>query len=302
MCNFFSFVTDPVNHPAEHYYFDWEYRKGNLDDDGVDSHSHICSHFNLNEDFCNKYEFNPLTKRFVVDQINAERDDSRAAEKWVNRIDFKTIVEPLIIKPIVNPLKLPKVSEPTEEQIGWLKEWTSVLDSVWTSVRYAVLDSVWTSVRYSVGNSVWDSVGNSVGDSVRTSVRYSVGNSVGNSVWDSVEASFTSVGDSVRNSVWNSVGNSVGESVGESVWGSVRNSVWNSVWDSVGESVWGSAWAYFSTFFDIEYKFDFSPAVKLWESGLVPSFDGTTWRLHSGENADSVFEWTPPEPPEVNNE
>ena len=278
MCNFFSFVTDPVNHPAEHYYFDWEYRKGNLDDDGVDSHSHICSHFNLNEDFCNKYEFNPLTKRFVVDQINAERDDSRAAEKWVNRIDFKTIVEPLIIKPIVNPLKLPKVSEPTEEQIGWLKEWTSVLDSVWTSVRYAVLDSVWTSVRYSVGNSV------------------------GNSVWDSVEASFTSVGDSVRNSVWNSVGNSVGESVGESVWGSVRNSVWNSVWDSVGESVWGSAWAYFSTFFDIEYKFDFSPAVKLWESGLVPSFDGTTWRLHSGENADSVFEWTPPEPPEVNNE
>ena len=49
MCDFFSFVTDPVNHPAEYYYFDWEYRKDNLDDDGVDSHSHICSHFKLNE-------------------------------------------------------------------------------------------------------------------------------------------------------------------------------------------------------------------------------------------------------------
>ena len=75
MCNFFSFVTDPVNHPAEYYHFDWEYRKSHLDDDGVDSHSHICAHFKLNEDRCNKYEFNPLTGRFDIDQINSERDD-----------------------------------------------------------------------------------------------------------------------------------------------------------------------------------------------------------------------------------
>ena len=192
MCNFFSFVTDPVNHPAEYYYFDWEMRQ--KDFDGADSHSHICSHFKLTEDVCNKYEFNPLTKRFVVDQINAERDDSEAAQKWANRLDFKTIVEPLIVKPIVNPLELLKVEKPTDEQIGWLKEWISV----------------WASVRASVG------------DSVRDSVR-----------------------------------------------------------------------AYVSSFFDVEYKFDFSSVVKLWEAGLVPSFDGTTWRLHSGENADVVFEWNP---------
>ena len=36
MCKFFSFVTDPVNHPAEYYYFDWEYRKDNFDDDGAE--------------------------------------------------------------------------------------------------------------------------------------------------------------------------------------------------------------------------------------------------------------------------
>jgi hypothetical protein len=200
MCNFFSFVTDPVNHPAEYYYLDWEYRKANLIADDADSHSHICKEFNLREDVCNKYEFNPLKKRFVIDQINAERDDSKAAEKWANRLDFKTVVEPLIIKPIVNPLELPKVSEPTNEQIGWLKEW----------------DSVWDSVLASVGNSVWA---------------------------------------------------------------------------SVGASVWDSVWGYISSFFNIEYKFDFSSAVKLWESGLVPSFDGTIWRLRSGKNADVVFEW-----------
>ena len=244
MCEFFSFVTDPVNHPAEYYYFDWEYRKDNLKADGADSHSHICKEFNLREDVCNKYEYNPLTKRFVIDQINAERDDSEAAQKWANRLDFKTIVEPLIVKPIVNPLELLKVEKPTDEQIGWLKEWISV----WASVRDSVRASVWDSVRASVRASVWASVGASVCDSVCDSVRASVGASVWASVCDSVRAS---VGDSVR--------------------------------------------AYVSSFFDVEYKFDFSSVVKLWEAGLVPSFDGTTWRLHSGKSADVVYEWKPGE-------
>ena len=214
MCNFFSFVTDPVNHPAEYYYFDWEYRKAHLDDDGVDSHSHICAHFNLDEDVCNKFEFSPLTKKFEIDQINSERDDSVAAEKWVKRLDFKTVVEPLIVKPIVNPFELPAVEHVTDEQIGWLKEWASVRALV----------------------------GASVGDLVRDLVSDSVGSSVSDSVWESVRA---------------------------------------------------SSWAYFSSFFAIEYKFDFSPAVNLWEAGLVPSFDGTTWRLHTGKPARVVYEWTP---------
>ena len=210
MCNFFSFVTDPVNHPAEYYYFDWEYRKAHLNDDGVDSHSHICAYYLLNEDRCNKYEFNPLTGRFDIDQINSERDDSNAAEKWAKRQDFKEIVETLIIKPIVKPFELPKVEQVTDEQIGWLKEWASVrdlvLDSVWDAVRDLVLDSVWASVR---------------------------------------------------------------------------------------DSVWASVWAYIGSFFDIDYKYDFAPSIKLWESGLVPSFDGETWRLHSGKAAEVVHEWKP---------
>ena len=214
MCQFFSFVTDPVGHPAEYYYFDWEYRKANLDDEGVDSHSHICAHFNLNEDRCNKYEYSPVTGEFVVDQINSKRDDQEAAENWVKRLDFKTIVEPLIIKPIVNPFELPAVERVTDEQIDWLKSWASVRDSV----------------------------GASVGDLVRDLVSDSVGSSVSDSVWESVRA---------------------------------------------------SSWAYFSSFFAIEYKFDFSPAVNLWEAGLVPSFDGTTWRLHTGKPARVVYEWTP---------
>ena len=245
MCNFFSFVTDPVNHPAEYYYLDWGYRKANLDEDGADSHPHICAYYKLNEDKCNKYEYNPLTGEFIVDQINSERDDREVAEKWVNRLDFKEIVEPLIIKPIVKPFELPKVEQVTDEQIGWLKEWASVWDSV--------VDSVRASVRASVSASVWDSV------------------------WASVRAS---VVDSVRASVW------------DSVWASVRA--------SVRASVSASVWAYISTFFAIEYKFDFSSAVKLWDDGLVPSFNGTTWRLHTGKDAHVVYEWTPDKEREEN--
>ena len=210
MCNFFSFVTDPINHPSEYYHFDWEYRKAHLNDDGVDSHSHICARFKLDEDVCNKYEFNPLTKAFTIDQINSKRDDSEAAEKWANRLDFKTIIEPLIIKPIVNPFELQAVEKVTDEHLQWLKEW----------------DSVWASVR--------DLVGASVRDLVLASVR-----------------------------------------------------------DLVGASVGASVRAYFSSFFAINYKYNFSSVANLWNAGLVPSFDGTTWRLHSSENADVVYEWAP---------
>jgi hypothetical protein len=61
------------------------------------------------------------------------------------------------------------------------------------------------------------------------------------------------------------------------VWDSVRASVWDSVRASVGASMR----AYCSDFVDVKYKYDFSPAIKLWKKGLVPSFDGKLWRLHS---------------------
>ena len=74
---------------------------------------------------------------------------------------------------------------------------------------------------------------------------------------------------------------------------SVRDSVWDSVRDSVGDSVWASVRAYVSSFFSIKYKHDFSPAIRLWESGLVPSFDGTTWRLYGGAKVEVLYEWKP---------
>ncbi len=240
MCKFFSLVSDGKGFPM---YFDWANRKrilkGKLKYDSADSHTSIADYYGYKgekEDELNKYEYNPLTGVFTVDQINTT-DDSKDIEKFCKNLDFKEVIKPLIIKKIINPFTDLETIAVTKEDIALVEKWDSVEASVWVSVR--------ASVRASVGASVWDSVG--------ASVWASVGASVGASVWASVRAS-------------------VGASVGVSVWVSVGA--------SVGVSVWVSVWAYCSSFMDIKYKHDFSSAIKLWEKGLVPSFDGKIWRLH----------------------
>jgi hypothetical protein len=202
--------------------------------------------------------------------IGREHEDAcrKAHAKWQKQLD-----EFIIRHPIVHPFKL-TAPEVGTKQVALLKKWDSV--------------------GASVGASVWDSVGDSVRASVWASVGASVGDSVGDSVWASVWAS---VGDSVGDSVWDSVGASVRASVGASVWDSVRASVWDSVRDSVRASVR----AYTGSFFKIPVwkyvkhpkgKYPYQPLVDLWNQGFVPSFDGTTWRLHAGPKAAIVYSIT----------
>lgn len=114
------------------------------------------------------------------------------------------------------------------------------------------------------------------------------------SVWDSVRASvWASVRDSVRDSVWNSVW----DSVLASVLASVGDLVWDSAWDSVGASVRAYTGYIFTPcvkkWKHIKHKkgeYPFQPAVDLWKKGLVPSFDGKTWRLHGGEEGKVLWE------------
>ena len=236
MCKFFSMCSDGNGNPI---YFDWDKRKQILDGvitnvESPDSHTSIATYFGHKgekEDKLNKYEYNPLTKQFTIDQINTT-DDKSIIEKWVRELDFKTIVPHLNLYPIKNPLET-KAKKVSKKDLLLLKEWINV--------RASVGDSVGDSVRASVLASVWDSVRDSVGASVGDSVRASVWASVWDSVWDSVN-------DSVDDSVWASVRDSVWDSVDDSV----DDSVWASVRDSVGDSVWGphdANWLGFYNFF-----------------------------------------------------
>jgi hypothetical protein len=159
----------------------------------------------------------------------------------------------LVRKQIINPFQIAP-PKITEAHIKLVRDWASVRASVGTSVWASVEDSVWDSVWASVEDSVWDSVGDSV--------------------WASVE---------------------------DSVWDSVWASVEDSVWDSVGDSVWAycgsffvlprDAWKY-TTYIETD-EYPFLPLVKLWEQGLVPSFDGEVWRMHGGKDADILWEGIP---------
>ena len=214
MCEFFSCVSDGK---GTVYYFDAEMRRkiiaGETEYQDTDSHTSIAHWYGFrgrDEDSLNKYEYNPLTGKFTIDQLNTT-DDSERVKTFCKALDFSTIVPRLVIKPIVYPLHDIVAGDVREAEIGLLKTWASV-------------------------------------------------------------------GDSVRTSVWDSVG------------------------DSVRASVWTSVWAYISSFFIIEkWKYidhepgqnPFQPCINLWERGLVPSFDGQTWRLHAGPSAKIVYEWTP---------
>lgn len=199
MCDFFSFVSDGN---GKFMYFDWELRRKCLSDElsyDPDSHTSIADYYGYigeKEDILNKYEYNPLTDKFKIDQINTVRD-SEPAKAFVEALDFKAIVPALIVKPIVNPFTIENEVEPRD--VENLHKCASVRASVWASVGY--------SARASVGESVWESV------------------------WESVRAS---VWETVWESVWASDGASVWESVWESIRASDGESLWESVWESVG--------------------------------------------------------------------
>ena len=168
---------------------------------------------------------------------------------------YNDVVSPL--HPLALPLRIP-----TKADLTLLSKWASV----WASVRDSMRDSVWASVRDSVWDSVW------------ASMRASVGDSMGASVWDSV-----------WDSVW--------ASVGASVWDSMGASVWDSVWDSVGASMGAYVGWIFAPVVPkwkcATYRkgtYPLMASVKLWQRGLVPSFDGTEWRLHSGPKGEIVWQ------------
>ena len=110
---------------------------------------------------------------------------------------------------------------------------------------------------------------------------------------------WASVSASVRASVSASVGASVGASVSASVGASVWASVWASVSASVWASVWDSVWAYVGGLFPgiTTWKHaeklgpaPWRPLLTMWYAGYVPSYDGTTWRVHAGPDARVVWE------------
>ena len=89
----------------------------------------------------------------------------------------------------------------------------------------------------------------------------------------------------VWDTVWDTVGDTVWDTVGDTVWYTVRDTVWDTVWAYTGSLFMIEKWGDYPS-----GTYPFQPAVDLWKHGLVPSYDGKTWRLHSGEKGEVVYE------------
>ena len=152
MCQFFSFVGD--GHGSFRYH-DWEDRQriGVNSDPGPDSHTGIPTTARVPAErqfLWSKYEYQPLTREFTIDN-GVEEHDHEAARNWVEALDFRKVIPTLKVKPILHPLKIVPPRSITKKHLEMLEDWASVRASVGDSVWASVGDSV----RASVGASVW---------------------------------------------------------------------------------------------------------------------------------------------------
>ena len=95
------------------------------------------------------------------------------------------------------------------------------------------------------------------------------------------------------------VGKYIYNYINDCIWSYCGNHIMNAICFSVPpcmmnsylyNSMVNSLVVYGASFFDIKYNFDFSPLLKLYNAGFVPSFDGVKWRLHSGLEGTIIFE------------
>lgn len=124
------------------------------------------------------------------------------------------------------------------------------------------------------------------------SLRDSVGASFGTSVWKSIDISL--INDPRMNTIMFSVGYNLIESILDSIENSNSNQFYLFV-DVVRSSVLASLGAYISSlvwqYQDQKQNYNpYQSAIELWNNGFVPSFDGEVWRLHTGKDANIVFE------------
>ena len=261
MSSFFSLVSAG---DGKALYFDAKIRqkiKNKELDYGEDSHSSISSYYGYQgekEDILNKYEYNPITRIFKIDQKNNPIDDSEIIKKFCDQLDFKTVVPKLNVHQLIDPFKDFSIVKTTEKDLKLLKKWISIRASVENSIG----DSVWDSVRASVGNSIGNSIMGSIGNWVEAS---SIGNSIMLLIGDSVWAYISSFFNLKR---WRYIKHKKGENLFQ-----FCVNLWNKDWKYIKHN---------------KRENPFQSCIDLWNRGIIPSFDGKNWRLH-GKDGKEIY-------------
>jgi len=218
---------------------------------GMDSHNDISEHFKLKDDVSNN---------FCPVEIVPKNNNYIEPDEWVFNFDDKC----------------PDWWKQSNEEMCWSAKdkWHKQLitkvykNRIKNIIHPFKLPTIKQITKTDINNlKKWDSIGDSIGDSVRDSI-----------------------GDSIGVSIWDSIGDYIGDYIGDSIRDSIGGSIWDSIYGYAGYmfKLERSEWKYTNKVKTKEYPF--ISLIKLWKRGLVPSFDGNIWRLHSGKKAKIVFE------------
>ena len=260
MCKFFSFLMDEnekmyyLNHEVRHDIMD---KKLNL---YPDSHSSIAEYYKINEDKCNKYEFNPITGSLVLDKKNIPGTKCAVIPKDELLFMVDQAVPELIIKPAINPFAdCVFDGKVTDNILQLLKSWKDINSMI------CEIDERPESE-------------NKVADAVYCSVRDSVDGRM-----------FAFIEGFVRLPIWNEIRTLIRNFL--------NLSIYDDDWNQVNNSLWDIMYVYISSFFNLpkwvtgngksvsegNNNNPFQAGIDLWEMGLIPCYDGKKWYLYSGK-------------------
>ncbi len=209
--------------------------------------------------------------KLVIDETTVPswltQEDKDAA--WAAFSEWKKIVYQFDYAKALHPFNNPvaaKQHEPTTGDLANLKEWATV----------------WNALKAS---------NSSVGASATATVWKAVGSCIWNDAEASIEAGWRALHVACPGAV-------VCQGVEDHLGNKLEPSIRDAIGDSVGDGFYAYVAGYFTAVKDWEYYkgntegYPYQSTAELWAHGMMPSFDGTYWRLSSGPDAAVVLELT----------
>jgi hypothetical protein len=256
MCTFFSFCTCPSFHPGKRFYFNWKQRNSKesaYQDIYCDSHDHIIHHYKLDDAVVNKYEYNPFTKRLIADTINSSINDIAQVRDWAEKFDFKRIVKPLIKTDVINPFDLP-TADANMIAVDLLNKFIHLIESDDINIAAIAARSA-IQIKHHVCTNLFYKLKS------LSSCAYDIKTPIIHSLFEHYGARY----------------------INESKYGKISRFI-----DLID-------YLYFISLFDLDIlKYLDIRCIKyveeLWNMGIVISYDGDKYRLHSDHNAKIIYE------------
>ena len=265
MCEFFSFNT---NGQGKYFYFTPKNIKKIKKEDNpkqydFSSHTSIADYYGADEDNQNKYEYNPFSLEFKVDQINNDADDRIQAGKWVknlfkfkNRKDFLDFCNLYRSNIDYNKMKKELNGIPTSNNVLKLLKRVENID--WFKPQKIVQSKVQLKV-----NTILNAVNLDFKEEAEIKkLKYAED-------WD---AAWSAAWDAARSAAWDTARSTARSAARDAAWSAARDAARGAAWDATRDAARGVEFELVKDLMKKKgYKTNpFEKLLQLWEMGLYP--------------------------------